>query len=208
MARYGMVIDLKRCVGCYGCQISCKAEHFTPPGITWAVVLKAEEGKYPSVRRLSLPLLCMHCEEPACEKVCPSGATVKEADGTVTVDKETCIGCRYCMVACPYGARYFNDRELNYYGSYQTPYEEMGAAPPDGQECEHRTGRVEKCEFCSQRRERGLEPACVANCMTKARYFGDLEDPYSEVSRLIREKGGFQLNPELGTEPSVYYLPV
>lgn len=207
MARYGMVIDLKRCVGCYGCQISCKAEHFTPPGITWAVVLKAEEGKFPSVRRLSLPLLCMHCAEPACEKVCPSGATVKEADGTVTVDKETCIGCRYCMVACPYGARYFNDRELNYYGSYRTPYEEMGAAPPGGEASEHRTGRVEKCDLCSQRRERGLEPACVANCMTKARYFGDLEDPYSEVSRLIREKGGFQLNPELGTDPSVYYLP-
>ncbi len=153
-------------------------------------------------------MLCMHCEEPACESVCPSGATVKEEDGTVTVDGEKCIGCRYCMVACPYGARYFNEREQNYYGNYRTPYEEMGADTLEGRESEHSTGRVEKCNLCIQRREQGLEPACVANCMTRARYFGDLDDPYSEVSRLIREKGGFQLNPELGTEPSVYYLPV
>ena len=212
MARYGMVIDLKRCIGCYGCQIACKAENFTPPGITWALVLKNEQGSFPAVRRLSLPMLCMHCAEPACEKVCPSGATVKEEDGTVTVDCETCIGCRYCMVACPYGSRYFNDRELNYYGDQRTPYEEVGADPPEGLESKprraRRTGRVEKCDLCSHRREQELEPACVANCMAKARYFGDLDDPYSEVSRLVREKGGFQLNPELGTDPSVYYLPV
>jgi molybdopterin-containing oxidoreductase family iron-sulfur binding subunit len=203
-----MVIDLKRCIGCYGCQIACKAEHFTPPGITWAKVVKSEQGAFPAVRRLSLPMLCMHCTDPACESVCPTGATVKEEDGTVTVDKDVCIGCRYCMVACPYGARYFNDRELYYYGELKTPYEEMGVRPPQGMKEEHCTGRVEKCDLCAGRRERELEPACVANCMCKARYFGDLDDPYSEVSRLIREKGGFQLSPELDTDPSVYYLPV
>jgi len=194
-----MVIDLKRCVGCYGCQIICKAEHFTPPGIFWARVLKEEFGDYPA-RRISLPLLCMHCREPECLRVCPTGATQQRPDGIVVIDKNQCIGCRYCMVACPYNARYFYAGPRSYYPAGFTPYEELGYQ-------NHVPGTVQKCDFCVERLERGLEPACVANCMCKARYFGDLEDPESQVSRLIRERRGFQLNPELGTDPSVYYLP-
>lgn len=201
--RYGMVIDLKRCIGCYGCQIACKAEHATPPGIFYARVFKQEIGKYPNVRRLSLPLLCMHCADPPCLHVCPTGATAKreEDGGVVVIDKDKCVGCRYCMMACPYGARYFHAKEREYFpGQGLTPYEEWGYK-------DHPPGVVEKCDFCVERVEKGLMPACVANCPTKARYFGDLDDPYSEVSRLIRERGGSQLHPELGTDPSVYYLP-
>jgi molybdopterin-containing oxidoreductase family iron-sulfur binding subunit len=200
MARYGMVIDLKRCVGCYGCAVACKAEHGTRPGIMWARVLKAESGTYPAVRRLSLPVLCMHCREPACLPVCPTGATVKRADGIVTIDARLCIGCRYCMQACPYGARFLSDGVHAYFDGQMTPYEEATAGM-------HPAGVVEKCDFCLERLEQGLEPACVANCMTRARIFGDLDDPESPVSRLVRGRGGFQLNPELGTDPSVYYLP-
>ncbi len=200
MPRYGMVIDLKRCVGCYGCVIACKAEHFTRPGIMWARVLKAETGTYPAVRRLSLPVLCMQCRVPACLPVCPTGATQQRADGVVTIDRELCIGCRYCMQACPYEARYFSDGGGSYFPGFTTPYEAAGAG-------EHAPGVVEKCDFCTDRVRDGREPACVANCMTKARIFGDLDDPESPVSRLIRGKGGFQLNPEFGTEPCVYYLP-
>jgi molybdopterin-containing oxidoreductase family iron-sulfur binding subunit len=195
-----MVIDLRRCVGCHGCAVACKAEHGTRPGIMWARVLKSETGIFPAVRRLSLPVLCMHCHTPACLPVCPTGATAQRPDGIVTIDRALCIGCRYCMQACPYSARYFNDGNGTYFSGGPTPYEAAGAA-------EHADGTVEKCDFCAERLERGLEPACVANCMTRARVFGDLADPGSEVSRLIRGKGSFPLNPELGTDPCVFYLP-
>lgn len=201
MPRWGMVIDLRRCVGCYGCQVACKAEHGTRPGITWARVLKSETGTFPNVRRLSLPVLCMQCREPACLPVCPTGATRQRPDGVVTIDRALCIGCRYCMQACPYGARYFNESgDGAYFGTAPTPYERACAD-------DHADGVVEKCDFCTERVAEGLEPACVANCMTRARIFGDLADPESEVSRLVRSKGGFQLNPEFGTDPCVYYLP-
>lgn len=200
MPRWGMVIDLKRCVGCYGCVVACKAEHGTRPGIMWARVLKAETGTFPAVRRLSLPVLCMQCREPACLPVCPTGATAQRPDGIVTIDRELCIGCRYCMQACPYGARAFSAGNGAYFAAGPTPWE---AASADA----HPGGVVEKCDFCLARVAQGLEPACVANCMTRARVFGDLGDPESEVSRLIRSKGGFQLNAEFGTDPCVYYLP-
>jgi len=197
----GIVIDLKRCIGCYGCQVACKAEHATRPGTTYARLFRRESGSYPEVRRLSLPLLCMHCREAPCVEVCPTGASQKRLDGIVFVDAEACVGCRACMMACPFGARYFQDRERSYFGDgLATPFERLRYPA-------HQTGVVEKCDLCRDRLDGDLEPACVANCMCRARVFGDLDDPDSEVSRLIREKGGFQLNAELGTDPSVYYLP-
>ncbi len=199
--RYGMVIDLKRCIGCYGCQVMCKAENATPPGVLWARVIKREYGKFPNVRRVNLPLLCMHCREPECLKACPAGATIQREDGIIYGDGDKCVGCRYCMMACPYAARYYHGKERYYFGDQgPTPVEEWGYR-------RHPVGVVSKCDFCRHRLEKGLEPACVANCMVKGRYFGDLDDPSSEVSRLIRERGGYQLHPELGTDPSVYYLP-
>jgi len=207
---YGMVIDLKRCIGCYAFVAACRAENATGTGITFARVQRLEWGKYPAVKRMALPLLCMHCQDPPCMDVCPTGATKQRPDGIVWIDKDLCIGCRYCMLACPYAARYFNDREIPYFANgmpgngktppHKTPFEEQGYA-------RHTLGTVEKCDFCSARVDQGQEPACVANCPSKARIFGDLDDHTSPVSGLIRDKGAAALNPEAGTNPSVFYLP-
>lgn len=198
--RWGMVIDLKRCIGCYGCQLSCKAEHGTPPGVFFARVLKQEEGQYPSMRQLFLPVLCNHCENPPCVDACPTGASFKWDDGIVDIDPDKCVGCRSCMMACPYGNRYFNDNPQHYFEQGATPYETARTA-------RHQTDVMMKCNFCRDRVRSGGQPACVANCPTVARTFGDLDDPASEVSRLIKERGGFPLHPEAGTRPSVFYLP-
>ncbi len=198
--RYGMVIDLKRCIGCYGCQIFCKAENATPPGILWSRVIFYDSGTFPNVRRTPLPLLCMHCRVPSCVEACPTGASKRRPDGIVTIDRDKCLGCEACIIACPYNARSFYAKEKEYFpGQGFTPFEQVGYQ-------KHRVGVVEKCDFCISRVEKGLSPACVINCMAKARYFGDLDDPYSEVSQLIKTRGAVQIHPELNTDPSVYYL--
>jgi Fe-S-cluster-containing dehydrogenase component len=199
--RYGMVIDLKRCVGCYGCQLSCKAEHGTPPGVFFARVSKREFGTFPNTQLIFLPLLCFHCAEAPCVDVCPSGASHYREGGIVDINADACVGCRACMQACPYSARYYNEEQRFYFpGQGLTPYEEARYVKDN-------TGIVMKCNFCIDRVQNGLEPACVANCATRARTFGDLDDPHSDISRLIRLRGGQQLQPEQGTNPSVYYLP-
>ncbi len=204
MPRLGMVIDLKKCAGCYACVAACKSEHATPPGVFWCRVVKQETGTYPRVRRSPLPLACMHCADPPCEQVCPTGATQKRADGVVFIDYTQCMGCRACMIACPYQARYFLAELRPYYeGQGLTPYEQFHNATNGYVE-----GTVTKCDFCKDRVDAGKEPACVANCPGKARYFGDLSDPDSEISRLVRDRRGLQLHPEFGTNPSVYYLPI
>jgi len=199
MPRYGMVIDLKKCVGCMACTIACKVVNGTKPGIFWARVEDQITGKYPSVNRSFLPLHCMHCQDPPCVEVCPTGASYQRDDGIVLIDYDKCMGCRYCVIACPYGARYFNGNTAGYFGAELTPYEETSYQ-------KHSVGVVEKCTFCIDRIEKGKQPLCVETCMGKARYFGDLEDPKSEISQLIRSKHGQQLHPEFDTEPSVYYL--
>ncbi len=212
---YGMVIDLKRCIGCYACVAACRAENATTTGVMFSRVQRLEWGKYPAVKRMALPLLCMHCEDPPCMDVCPTGATQQRADGIVWIDKDLCIGCRYCMLACPYSARYFYEQEVPYFARNGQPDAVLGPnLLQDGKtpfEVEgytrHAVGTVEKCDFCSARVDQGLEPACVANCITKARIFGDLDDPESDVSGLVRDKGAAVLNPEVGCNPSVFYLP-
>lgn len=200
--RYGMVIDLKKCIGCYGCQILCKSENATPPGILWSKVVFYETGHYPNVKKMHVPMLCMQCKEPPCVNVCPTKASAKRPDGIVTIDKTKCLGCQSCVVACPYGARAYYAEEKEYFpGQGFTPYEETGNK-------RHHTGVVEKCEFCLPLIQNGLQPSCVASCMAKARYFGDLDDPNSEISQLIAKYNGFQMHTELGTNPSVYYLPM
>ncbi len=202
MKRWGMAIDLERCVGCQTCTMTCKVENSLPPGTYWARVLKEEIGTYPNARMVSLPVLCMHCEEPPCVPVCPTGASRKREDGIVWIDYDTCIGCRYCMQACPYEARNFHADMVNYLEN-ETPYERitrtvLGKGPQQG--------TVSKCNFCMERVDAGRDPACVETCLGKARIFGDLNDPASEVAGLLRDRDHAVLHPEAGTRPSVFYL--
>ena len=176
--RWAMVIDLRKCIGCYACQASCKMENGVPYEFFRTHVEQIERGRYPNVRRAFLPVLCNHCEKPSCVPVCPVGATYKREDGIVVIDYDRCIGCGYCIQACPYDARYFN------------PY----------------TRTADKCDFCLHRIEQGLVPACVANCRAGARIFGDLNHPDSPVSKALKEEGVAVLKPETGNEPHVFYI--
>ncbi len=205
MARYGMVIDLKRCYGCYSCVMACKVKNHTPPEVFWSRVLKGERGVYPNTVRQALPVLCMQCEEPSCQEVCPTGATHTLDNGIVVVDQDKCMGCKYCMMACPYGARYSVEEWESYFpdGLPLSPYEEFAKTFWE----EHSgVGVATKCDFCRDQLEEGKQPACIKSCPAVARTIGDLDDPNSEVSILIKKYRGTPLNPELGNEPKVFYL--
>ncbi len=199
--RYGIVIDLDRCVGCNACTIACKQTNGVASGIFWSEVLREEINTYPNAQLAYTPILCNHCADAPCVEVCPTGASQKLENGIVVVDADKCIGCRYCMVACPYNARSFN------YGQPQGYYPDQGLNDYEQVRfVEHTVGTVEKCDMCIDRVEQGLEPACVQTCPAKARIFGDLDDPTSQVSQLVTRRDGKQLHPELGTDPSVYYV--
>lgn len=210
MVRYGMVIDLKACFGCGSCVMACRDENVTPPSVWWATLQVQETGKYPNATVTNLQLLCNHCDNPPCVSVCPTGASYKRKDGIVLVDQDKCIGCKYCMHACPYGARHYIERIDNYYPEIgPTPLEQFARSDQVNKvnpHARHVIGTVEKCVFCEHRLANGQDPACVKNCPFYARTFGDLDDPNSDVSKLIAARHGFQLKPELGTDPSVYYV--
>jgi len=213
--RWGMAIEQKRCVGCYECVLACKAEHFLPPDIFWNRVLIGESGKYPNVTKLIYNVRCNHCADPACVKVCPTGATQQREDGIVWVDEDKCVGCRYCMVACPYQARQmYEDGDAQYFpGQELTEHEKIGK-----ELYPHKPGVVTKCVFCMERIDAGLAagltpgvdraatPACVISCPTKAIHFGDLDEPNSDINRVIKEKHGHPFHPEFDTKPSIYYI--
>ena len=215
MPRWGMVIDLKKCIGCWGCSISCKEEHFLPRGVLWNRVLIGERGKFPTAEKVMYPVLCNHCKDAACVEVCPTGASLKREDGIVLIDYDQCTGCRACAVACPYQQRTFYDGENDEYfpGQGLTAFEVLGREIYPLQK-----GTVVKCNFCVERLEEGEEkglkpgvdqeatPACVNICPVGARTFGDLDDPRSNVSELIRRRKGTPFHEEFGTEPSVYYI--
>ena len=142
--KWGMVIDLTKCIGCYACVLACKQEHFLPPGIFWARVLTGESGTYPAVTKELLPVLCNHCAEAPCLKVCPTGATTQREDGIVSVDYDKCMGCRYCVIACPYQNRsYYSDEKEYFPGKGYTPRETIGQMLYPLQ-----TGTAVKCNFC------------------------------------------------------------
>jgi molybdopterin-containing oxidoreductase family iron-sulfur binding subunit len=199
MARYGMIIDLKKCIGCMACTIACKVENGTRPGIFWNMVKDQEFGTYPNVKRVFVPVQCFHCADPPCVKVCPTEASYQRPDGIVAIDYEKCIGCRYCLEACPYGARNFNEHPEGYFGKELTLSEQIVYAG-------HHLGVTEKCTFCLHRIQQGKLPACVQTCIGQARIFGDLEDPESEISLIIKSKPVSQLKKELKTNPAIYYL--
>jgi len=215
MTRWGVVIDLKKCIGCYGCMITCKQEHFIPPNVFWNRLIIGETGQYPQVTKHVYPVMCNHCAEAACVKACPSGATTKREDGVVVVNSEECVGCGYCVIACPYQQRtlYDNANEAYFPGQGLTELEIIGK-----ELYPHDPGTVLKCNFCVEIIDKGISqelnpgidreatPACVNNCPSSARYFGDLNDPESSVSILVRQRNGFQIHPEYGTNPSVYYV--
>lgn len=205
MTRYGMAIDLSRCIGCNTCAVACKVSNNLPKDVWWNVVhtegrdfADTSKGTYGGEMQLSwLPVNCMHCENAVCEEVCPTGATVKRDDGIVTVDEETCIGCKSCMEACPYDVRSLIENEPEYY--LELPIGDPAAKS-------HKGGTVEKCDFCAGRIDRGEKPACMELCPGRARYWGDLDDPESEVSQFLSGRNATVLLEEEGTSPSVYYV--
>ena len=205
MTRYGMAIDLSRCIGCNTCAVACKVSNNLPKDVWWNVVhtegrdfADTPKGTYGGEMQLSwLPVNCMHCENAVCEEVCPTGATVKRDDGIVTVDEETCIGCKSCMEACPYDVRRLIENEPEYY--LELPIGDPAAKS-------HKGGTVEKCDFCAGRIDRGEKPACMELCPGRARYWGDLDDPESEVSQFLSGRNATVLLEEEGTSPSVYYV--
>ena len=199
--KLGLVIDLDICVGCHACAVNCKewnsgghmapltdyeAWGDAPSGVWFNRIHSFEAGEGANGRTVHFPKSCLHCEQPACVTVCPTGASFKRAeDGIVLVNEDLCIGCKLCSWACPYGAREFDED----------------------------VGVMKKCTLCIDRiyndklEEVDRVPACVSTCPVGARHFGDLGDPKSEVSQLVKERGGYDLMPELGYKPTNKYLP-
>ncbi len=217
--RYGMVIDTRRCVGCRACMVACKAENKTPPGVFYTVVFDQIVEPRIDDKPLFMTKPCFHCERPSCTDVCPVSATFKRKnDGVVVVDYDRCIGCRYCMTACPYSARWFDFGENYPAVEEKTPYADVPS--PEYNQFRQRErekspiGNVRKCTFCLHLQDehgkydkaKGRWPACAKTCTGQAIHFGDLSDPQSDVYHLLRERVAIRLKEELGTEPKVFYL--
>ncbi|RMH18142.1 MAG: 4Fe-4S dicluster domain-containing protein [Acidobacteria bacterium] len=220
--KWVMVIDLKKCIGCKACTVSCAAENNLPPGVVYRPVVEEEIGEFPNVRKRFVPRPCMQCDEPPCTPVCPVSATYKRPDGIVAVDYDVCIGCRYCLAACPYNARTSDFGEFYAEGLGQAGEAMAGERAmayetrPNfeyGREWRREPGRhaspkgnARKCQFCLHRIENGLLPACVTTCLGGATYFGDYNDKTSLVHELVGSSRMMRLKEELGTEPKVFYL--
>jgi molybdopterin-containing oxidoreductase family iron-sulfur binding subunit len=213
--KWAMVIDMKKCwekgkPGCKDCLLACHSVHNVPEiktikeEIKWIWneqyehVFPGQENHFlpEEIRQKPFIVLCNHCTNPPCVRVCPTKATFKRKDGITMMDYHRCIGCRYCMAGCPYGARSFNFRDPRPY--IQT---ELNMTYPTRER-----GVVEKCSFCDERLAVGLLPACVEACKCGALCFGDIEDPNSEVRKLLASRFTIRRKPELGTQPSVYYI--
>ena len=183
--RYGLVIDLERCIGCHTCTIACKMEHGIEEG-SWMEVrtvggagMDTAGGEFPNLTMYYEPKPCMHCDEPPCIDACPPGALYKRDDGIVLVDADKCDGCQLCLSVCPYEVLHF-DVARNVVG---------------------------KCTLCAGRIDQGLDPFCVICCQAEAMYFGDLADPDSGVSKLVASRNAYVLLPDAETGPAVHYLP-
>lgn len=184
--RYVWVIETDRCVGCRTCMIGCRMENEVVDGEFRMRVLNAQNtyiqdqptGTYPNLKEDWLPVPCQHCSTPSCVDVCPTGASHVDETGLVMIDESKCIGCHYCIWACPYDARFFDERE----------------------------GKADKCTMCKHRLDKGEQPICVQPCSGRCLHVGDINDPESEVSKLIAGAKTYHLIPEQGTNPAAYYI--
>lgn len=225
MARLGMVIDLHKCVGCGACEISCKNENNVDRDMFWSHHLIRTTGIFPNVNYEFVPTLCNHCDNASCVKACPTKAMHKDSQGLTLNDPNKCIGCKSCMLACPYGVISFNAKEPHAFWRDKTALIKDGTS--SGQETANEVGEkipyynpdrattyagirpkgiVEKCTLCDHRLAKGEEPYCVSSCPADARTVGDFDDPNSEVNKLIARYGFQQLKPYAGTQPKVYYI--
>lgn len=204
MTKYAIAVKLSRCVGCHTCSMACKMSNNVPDGMLWNRVLTEGSdvvdgavGVYPNLSRTYLPVACQHCSNPACQKVCPTGATYTDENGRVEIDYNKCIGCRMCMAACPYNARVFN---------WNVPTRASGFSYGDAEVPERKKGVMEKCTLCKERADRGEVPMCVECCPAEARIYGDLDDPESEIAKLHATGNVRILLEDLGTDPKVFYV--
>ena len=178
MANYGFAIDLRKCIGCHACTIACKSEHQIPVGVNRCWVKTVEKGAFPDTRRFFFPVLCNQCDDAPCVAICPTNTLFKRRDGIVDFNSDSCIGCRACMAACPYDQLFIDPN----------------------------THTAEKCNFCANRVENKLQPACVSVCPTECRIFGDLDDPSSEVAQIVQREAVTVRRPEKGTKPKIFYI--
>jgi len=176
--RLALALDARKCINCKACVIACKAENGVPIGHFRNRINEERGGTYPLLRASFEPEQCHHCESPSCVRVCPTGASYRRGDGLVLVDAEDCIGCGYCIIACPYDARYFNPE----------------------------TRVVDKCTMCVHRIDHGQLPACVQTCPTKVRVFGDLNDPDGELQRVLATRRSQVKKLQTGNDPQLRYL--
>ena len=176
--RYALVIDARKCINCKGCVVACRAENGVPLGKSRNWINEERRGEFPRLLATFEPEQCHHCQDPACVRVCPTGASRQRPDGVVVINQSDCVGCRYCMIACPYDARFFREDR----------------------------GGVEKCDLCASRLDRGELPACVETCPSKLRVFGDMNDPPSDISKLLASRQYRVKKEEAGTNPRIFYL--
>lgn len=213
MTRWAMVIDLNRCIGCKACLIACSQNNATPEGF-WRKLHVLPETPEPERIRHTVTRSCMHCETPSCLSVCPTGATFKRADGIVDIDAEKCVGCGYCILACPYDARTI------YRNHHRFEVVAISEHPDHSKEEKNREGICTKCNFCVTRIDEGLKknlhpgidqeatPHCVLTCSGGALHFGDLDDPQSEVSKMLKKNKVLDISSQKENCPSVYYVDV
>jgi len=226
-ASFGMMIDVGACIGCRQCQHACNLENNTPDepsNMHWIDIFEMENRRpvsevenippvgasldytdAPSPDHWYMSFNCFHCDNPPCTKVCPTGATYKDEDGLVLVNYDICIGCRYCMAACPYNARRFNWWEPQHPSSRTNPIDGSAVALNEDVPLRPR-GVTEKCTFCVHRVRNGGVPKCVEVCPVRARHFGDFNDPDSEVSKLLKTVRTMRIRENLGTYPKLYYF--